>query len=106
MLRATALALAAATIIGSAPLSAQTIDLGGRGGPSIDLRSERQKDRDFRREQAARDREFDRREEERDRRRAARRDRDLATGSTGCREITVRERDDFGRTVTRTRREC
>ena len=96
MLRATALAVAAAAMLGTSAVSAQTIDLGGRGGPSIDLRSDRQRERDYRRDQVRRDydRGYDRR--------------DLSTGSVrgGCREVTIRERDDYGRMVTRTRRDC
>lgn len=50
------------------------------------------------------------RREYRDERRMRRdRDRDLTTGTVGrrgCREVTIRERDDDGSLVTRTRREC
>lgn len=99
MLKTTAIALAAATLIGTVPVAAQTIDL-GRNGPSIDLRSDRQRERDFQREENRRDRERDRRAERRY-------DRDASTGSVGrCREVTIRERDDFGRMRTRTREEC
>lgn len=98
MLRATALAFAAAAMLGSGVASAQTIDL-GRGGPSIDRRSDRQRERDFERRQMRRDGEYGRRGYDRN---------NLTTGSVrgGCREVTIRERDDFGRTVTRTRRDC
>ena len=99
MLRATALAFVAATVLGTSGVSAQTIELGPRG-PSVDLRNDRQRDRDFRREDRMRDMDEDRR----DRRRAERRE--LSTGSVGCRTVTVRERDDSGRTVVRKTREC
>ena len=96
MLRATALAFAAATLLTATGASAQSIDFGGRGGPSIDLRSGGQRERDFRREERFREREMERRAM----RRAERR------GGGGCREITIRERDAYGRMVTRTREEC
>lgn len=98
MLRATALAIAAAAMLGTSGVSAQVIDL-GRGGPQIDLRSERQRDRDYQREQYGRERGYDGRAGQHDRR-------DLSTGSVGCREVTVRERDDHGQMVTRTTRRC
>lgn len=103
MLRTTALAFLAATVLGTAGAAAQSIDLGGRGGPSIDLRNEGQRERDFRREERARDRASDRRAFERGRGRD-----DLSTGSNGrnCRTVTVRERDDRGRSVTRRTQEC
>ena len=98
MFRATALAFAAAAIIGTTGVQAQTVDI-GPGGPSIDLRSSRQRDRDFQRDEVRRDRDYDRR--------SSRGDRDVSTGSVGrCREVTVRERDDEGRTVTRQTRDC
>ncbi|MDB5590386.1 hypothetical protein [Enterovirga sp.] len=99
MLRATALAVAAAAMLGTSAASAQVIDL-GRGGPQIDLRSDRQRDRerDWRRDHHRYDRDGDR---------GSRYDRrGLTTGSVGCREVTVRERDDYGRMVTRTTRRC
>jgi Ni/Co efflux regulator RcnB len=82
------LALAASTLLGATAVSAQSIDL-GPGGPSIDLRNERQRERDYRREQ-----------ERRDMRRAERYER------RGCRTVTVREETDDGRTIIRKRREC
>lgn len=97
MIRATALAFAAATILGATAVQAQSVDI-GPGGPSIDLRSNRQRERDFQRDDIRRDRDDDRR--------SSRRDRDISTGSTGCRTVTVRERDDSGRMVTRETREC
>lgn len=101
MFRATAIAFAAAAILGITGVQAQTVDI-GPGGPSIDLRSNRQRDRDFQREEFRRDRDDDRRSS-----RGYRGDRDVATGSTGrCRDVTVRERDDSGRMVTRETREC
>ena len=98
MLRATALVFAAAAMLGTTAASAQTIDL-GRGGPSIDLRSDRQRERDYERRELRRESEYDRRGYDR---------RDFSTGNGrgGCREVTIRERDDYGRTVTRTRRDC
>lgn len=82
MIRAGLIALA---ILVGAPLaaSAQSIDLGGRDGPSIDLRSRQQRNDDFRRD----DRRDMRRDAYRDdmRRDAYRdrdRDRDFSTGST------------------------
>ena len=38
--------------------------------------------------------------------RRERRDRDMVTGSTGCRTITVKERDDSGRRVTKRIERC
>lgn len=100
MFRATVLAFATAAILGGTGVQAQTVDI-GPGGPSIDLRSNRQRDRDMQRDDMRRDREDDRRSSR------SRGDRDLATGSTGgCRTVTVRERDDSGRMVTRETREC
>ncbi len=43
-----------AGVAGTVPASAQTIDI-GPGGPSIDLRSRGQRERDFRREEFRRD---------------------------------------------------
>lgn len=99
MLRATILAFVTATTLGATAASAQQVIV--PGGPSIDFRSEGQRERDFRREERRRDRAMERRAEERE----FRRDRMDRRGG-GCRTITVRERDDFGRTVTRTREEC
>jgi hypothetical protein len=82
------LALAASTLLGVTAVSAQNIEL-GPNGPSIDLRNDRQRERDYRRER-----------EERELRRADRYER------RGCRTVTVREEDDDGRTVIRKRREC
>ena len=86
------LAFAAATLLGATAVSAQTIDLGGRGGPSIDLRNDRQRERDFRRER-----------EERELRRADRYER---VERRGCRTVTVREETGDGRTIIRKRRDC
>lgn len=108
MLRTTALALTAAVILGTTGVSAQVVDLGGRGGPSIDLRSNKQRDRDYQREQSRRDGEYDRRADY-DRRGGGYERRDLSTGSvgrSGCRTVTIREQDDYGRTVTRRRSDC
>jgi hypothetical protein len=103
MLKASTLALIAATIIGSSAVQAQTIQL-GPSGPAVDLRSERQRDRDMQREEMRREREMDRRRADRE---LNRRDRDMSTGSTSrCRTITVRERDDNGRMVSRRTEEC
>jgi hypothetical protein len=81
------LALAASTLLGATAVSAQSIDI--PGGPSIDLRNERQRERDYRREQ-----------ERREMRRAERYE------GRGCRTVTVREETDDGRTIIRKRREC
>lgn len=93
MLRATVLAAAAAATLMSTAVSAQVIDL-GRGGPTIDLRNQRQRDRDERRDEDRRDS----REGYSDRR-------ELTTGS-GCRSVTVRETDAYGNTTTRRRSDC
>ncbi|WP_449410236.1 hypothetical protein [Methylobacterium komagatae] len=53
-------ALVAASVLTAVPAFAQTIELGPRG-PSIDLRSRGERERDFRREQYRRDREAERR---------------------------------------------
>lgn len=100
MIRATALAFVAAAVIGTTGVQAQSVDI-GPGGPSIDLRSNRQRERDFQRDEMRRDRDDERRSSRRESR-----DRDITTGATGCRVVTVRERDDSGRMVTRETREC
>lgn len=101
MLRATALATVAAAAMLVAPIaSAQQIDLGGRGGPRIDLRSPEQRHEDR----------MDRRmERDRAERRMMSRERDgygRRGGGDGCRTVSVTETDDMGRRVTRTRRSC
>lgn len=53
-------AIVAASIASTAPAVAQRIDI-GPGGPSIDLRSRGQRERDFQREEYRRDREAERR---------------------------------------------
>lgn len=90
MLRKSLLAMA---LLGATTVAvpAQTVEF-GRGGPSVDLRSDRQRERDFRRDEM-------------------RRDRDMTTGSVrrgrgDCRSVTIRERDEFGNMRTRTREEC
>lgn len=94
-----AAALLGATFVGAPPAVAQTVEIGPRGGVGVDLRNPRQRDRDEVREEARRERDSDRRR--------ARRDDDVATGAVGgCREVTIRERNDYGETVTRTRRDC
>lgn len=52
-------ALVAASLVGVAPASAQRIDI-GPGGPSVDLRSRGERERDFRRSEMRRDRDDDR----------------------------------------------
>ena len=89
MTRTLAIALAAATMISASAVSAQSIDL-GPGGPSLDLRSERGRERDYRRED--RRREMDRPAAYRSRER--------------CREVTIRERDEYGNVETRRRQDC
>lgn len=104
MLRATALATLAAAAMLAAPIaSAQQIDLGGRGGPRIDLRSPEQRHEDR----------MDRRmERDRAERRMMSRDRDRGDGygrrggGDGCRTVSVTDTDSYGRRVTRTRRSC
>ncbi|GJD48302.1 hypothetical protein OPKNFCMD_1019 [Methylobacterium crusticola] len=53
-------AILAATVISAVPASAQIVDI-GPGGPSIDLRSRGQRERDYQRAEMRRDRDFDRR---------------------------------------------
>lgn len=53
-------AIVVASIASTAPVMAQSIDI-GPGGPSIDLRSRAQRERDFQREEYRRDREAERR---------------------------------------------
>lgn len=93
-MRVTLVALAAATFIGTAlPVAAQSIEV-GPGGVGVDLRGPR-----------ARERDWERREMRREERRAGRYYDE--TGSVGrCREVTIRERNEYGDRVTRTRREC
>lgn len=50
----------ALSLAGLAPASAQRIDI-GPGGPSVDLRSRGERERDYRREEYRRDRDDDRR---------------------------------------------
>ncbi len=50
----------AAALISAVPASAQRIDI-GPGGPSVDLRSRGERERDYRRDDYRRDRESDRR---------------------------------------------
>jgi hypothetical protein len=94
MLRITAVAAFAAGMLAAPMASAQVVDL-GRGGPRIDLRSPEQ------------------RYEDRAQRRMMMRDQDRAYGSRyegrrgdGCRTVQVTRTDDYGRRVTRTRRDC
>ena len=94
-MRQFAFAVLAMATIGVTAVPAQTVDF-GPGGPSVDLRSRGQRERDL-------DREEIRREQ---RRRDRQEDRYSDRGGPGCRTVTVREQDDYGRTVTRTRREC
>lgn len=53
-------AVLAATVASVVPASAQRIDI-GPGGPSVDLRSRSERERDFRRDEFRRERESDRR---------------------------------------------
>ncbi|AWN43695.1 hypothetical protein [Methylobacterium durans] len=57
---AIAAASIAVSVATTVPASAQRIDI-GPGGPSIDLRSRGERERDFRRAEARRDRDYDRR---------------------------------------------
>jgi hypothetical protein len=91
-MRVAFLALVAATCIGTAlPAAAQSIEV-GPGGVGVDLRGPRARDYDrdeYRRVERRRSRDWD------------------ETGSVGrCREVTVRERNEYGDRVTRTRRDC
>ncbi|WP_375454230.1 hypothetical protein [uncultured Methylobacterium sp.] len=53
-------AMLAASVASIAPAAAQRIDI-GPGGPSVDLRSRGERERDFRRREYRRDRDGDRR---------------------------------------------
>jgi len=89
-----AVTLAAATLLGASAASSQTIQI-GPGGPSVDFRSPEQRQRDEWRE-----------------RRRMREYRDYDVRETGsirsrdCREIIVRERDEFGTVETRRETRC
>lgn len=90
--------MTASIILGVSAVSAQTLQLGPEG-PSIDFRSQEQRDRDeWRDRRRARD-------DWRDRRRS--RDRDV-TGSIGrdCETVVVRERNRFGEMETHRERRC
>jgi hypothetical protein len=89
--------LAASIILGATAVSAQTFQL-GPNGPSIDLRSPEQREREELRERR-RDREE----------RRTRRDWDRdTTGSIGrdCETVIVRERNRFGELETTRERRC
>lgn len=93
-MRTAFLAIAAAACLATAlPASAQTFEV-GPGGVGVDLRSPRQRERDFEREEYRRDRERERRRDRWD------------ESSADCREVTIRERNEYGERVTRTRRDC
>lgn len=92
MLKVTALAALTAAMLASPIASAQVIDLGGRGGPRVDLRSDEQRYDDRARRRMRRDM-------------ADERGYGRGRGD-GCRTVSVTRTDDFGRRVTRTRREC
>ena len=91
MLRATTLAVLTAALLGTTAVSAQVVDL-GRGGPTIDLRSPGDRERDYEREEIRRDGER----------------RDLTTGNVrgGCSSVTVTKQDGDGNSVTRRRDDC
>ena len=90
MLRITAVAALAAGILTAPMASAQVVDL-GRGGPRIDLRSPEQRYEDrAQRRMMMRDRAYEGRRGYGD----------------GCRTVQVTRTDDYGRRVTRTRRDC
>jgi hypothetical protein len=97
-MRLTIMALMAATCIAATvPASAQTFQV-GPGGIGVDVRSPAQRQRDLEREELRRERAVERRRGARDW---------DETGSVGrCREVTVRERNEYGERITRTRREC
>ena len=90
------IAFLAAALAGGTAVEAQTFEV-GPGGVGVDLRSPRQREREIERAE-------ERRERFRERRRAERYEDDRPRG--GCREVTVRERNDYGEMVTRTRRTC
>jgi len=99
-MRILAITLTAAALLSATAASSQTLQL-GPGGPSVDFRSPDQRQRD---EQRQRD---DWRERQRDR--AARSYDRETTGSVGrrdCREVVVRERDEFGNSETRRELRC
>ncbi|MBM6596721.1 hypothetical protein [Microvirga pudoricolor] len=90
-----AVTLAAATLLGATAASSQSIQL-GPNGPSVDFRSQEQRQRDEWREQRARDRAY----------RTYDRDTTGTIGRRDCREVVVRERDEFGNTDTRREVRC
>jgi hypothetical protein len=97
-----ALALAL-TVVGATAASAQIEMRAGPGGVAIgsDVRRDRDWDRGDRTTVIRRDRDWDRGE-----RTVVRRDRVYSTGSTGCRTIIVKQRDDMGRRVTKRIERC
>ena len=97
-----ALALAL-TMLGATAASAQIEMRAGPGGVAIgsDVRRDRDWDRGERTTVIRRDRDWDRGE-----RTVVRRDRVYSTGSTGCRTIIVKQRDDMGRRVTKRIERC
>jgi hypothetical protein len=97
-----ALALAL-TLLGATAASAQIEMRTGPGGIAIgsDVRRDRDWDRGDRTTVIRRDRDWDRGE-----RTVVRRDRVYSTGSTGCRTIIVKQRDDMGRRVTKRIERC
>jgi hypothetical protein len=97
-----ALALAL-TVVGATAASAQIEMRAGPGGVAIgsDVRRDRDWDRGDRTTVIRRDRDWDRGE-----RTVVRRDRVYSTGSTGCRTIIVKQRDDMGRRITKRIERC
>jgi hypothetical protein len=98
-----ALALAL-TVVGATAASAQIEMRAGPGGVAIgsDVRRDRDWDRGDRTTVIRREgRDFDRGD-----RTVVRRDRVYSTGSTRCRTIIVKERDDMGRRVTKRIERC
>jgi hypothetical protein len=95
-----ALALAL-TVLGATAASAQLEMRAGPGGVAIGTDVHRDWDRGDRTTVIRRDRDWDRGE-----RTVVRRDRVYSTGSTGCRTIIVKQRDDMGRRVTKRIERC
>ena len=93
-MRILAVTLTAVALMSATAASSQTLQL-GPGGPSVDFRSPEQRQREEWRE--------------RQRDRAVRNYDRETTGSVGrrdCREVVVRERDEFGNSETRRELRC
>lgn len=95
-----AITFTAVALLSASAASAQTIQL-GPSGPSVDFRSPEQRQREeMRQREDMRDRQRDRAARSYDRE---------ATGSVGrrdCREVVIREQDEFGNSETRREMRC